>query len=174
MVPYCVNISHLLSGTVRHMSTRPLRTSPETNPRTQGGRIRAARLSVPYSQAQFAAQINHATKSRVSKSLVSQWERDDVANPQNETMLAIAAITGHSLKWLISGRGDRKAAPLSAVLEVPTVLDIARLQKALSAVFPNTQAGQVKAVATVYEMLGEDPDLPPAVLRPVVAGFTKS
>lgn len=156
------------------MSTRPLRTSPEQNPRTQGGRIRAARLSVPYSQAQLAAQINHKTKSRVNKSLVSQWERDDVANPQNDNMLAIAAITGHSLKWLISGRGDRKATAPVAPNVSATVLDMSRLQKALDAVFQRVDPGATKAVATVYEMLGEDPDLSPAVLRPVVAGFTKS
>lgn len=156
------------------MSTRPLRTSPEQNPRTLGGRIRAARLSVPYSQAQFATQINHKTKGKVNKSLVSQWERDTVANPQNATMEAIATITSHSLKWLISGRGDRKAAAPVASPASSSVLDMPRLQKALDAVFKSVDPGATKAVATVYEMLGEDPDLSPAVLRPVVAGFTKS
>lgn len=155
------------------MSTRPLRTSPEQNPRTLGGRIRAARLSVPYSQAQFATQINHKTKGKVNKSLVSQWERDAVANPQNATMVAIAAITSHSLKWLISGRGDRMIVSQPDVQEASAALDMSRLQKALDAVFKTVDPGATKAVATVYEMLGEDPSLSPAVLRPVVAGFTK-
>ena len=165
-------MTHLCLCKVRHMSTRPLRTSPEMNPRTQGGRIRAARLSVPLSQAQMAAQVKHITKSSVTKSLVSQWERDAVANPQNENMLAIAAVTNHSVSWLVTGKGDRKPLSASAAQTAAPPLDMKRLQQALSVVFPDKDPGSSKAVATVYEMLGEDSTLTPAVLRHVVAGFT--
>jgi len=165
---------HLLFDKVRGMSTRPLRTTPELNPRTQGGRIRAARLSVPLSQAQLAAQVKHFTKSNITKSLVSQWERDAVANPQNENMLAIAAITSHSVEWLVNGKGDRRPRTMAAAQASAPPLDMKRLQKSLALVMPNLQPSAVKAVATVYDMLGEDASLSDAVLKHVVAGFTQS
>ena len=62
---------------------------------------------------------------------------------------------------------------LTVAIEASAALDMSRLQKALDAVFKTVDPGATKAVATVYEMLGEDPSLSPAVLRPVVAGFTK-
>ena len=81
---------------------------------------------------------------------------------------------GHSVEWLVKGRGERKTRTATATQGAVQPLDIKRLHQSLVVVFPELDPGAAKAVATVYEMLGEDGTLSIAVLRHVVAGFTQS
>ncbi|MFL4599781.1 MULTISPECIES: helix-turn-helix domain-containing protein [Stenotrophomonas] len=137
-------------------TSRPLRTAAPSNPRTQGERIRFARISANLSQEQLGMQVNKAGGSSVTKSLVSQWERDGVKNPTNDNLFAIEAVTGFSAQWISSGRGPQKAKAASTVR-----LDTHALERALAAALPDNgkHADLAQVVAGLYDVLMDTPDV---------------
>ncbi|MCR6496203.1 helix-turn-helix domain-containing protein [Thermomonas sp. S9] len=78
--------------------SRPLRTTLPQNPKTQGERIRYARISSNLTQQQLAQAVGRITKSVIDKATVSKWEGDSTSNPTNANMLAIQAVTGFSVQ----------------------------------------------------------------------------
>lgn len=137
-----------------------------------GQRIRYARNETGMSQSEFARAISHISKSRCTKSLVSQWEVGKVHNPQNATMMAICAITGFSQQWLVNNKGPEKSgiAPLK-VAEPAAVyapgLDRATLRRAIliAATEQKTPKGIADAAVEIFETLADMPDVPDAVLH---------
>lgn len=145
---------------------RPLRTSLVQKPRTQGERIRFARITNNLSQQQLASAVGAISKQKVSKSLVSKWELDGVANPNGVNMLAIQAVTGFTTQWLVTGRGAQRA-------EIPSKAELAalvpeRLAKALEATLPRSATinwlDEARVVAALYDMLSDTPEIAPALL----------
>jgi transcriptional regulator with XRE-family HTH domain len=153
------------------MSVRPLRTTAVQKPTTQGERIRFARIACNLSQPQLARAVSQISKSKVTKSLVSQWERDSVANPNNANMLAIQAVTGHSLEWLVSGRGPQKVSLPKATADSSAPLDAQRLARCFLAVNPALEMPLEKArtVAALYDLLGDTPDMSTVTLQRLAA-----
>lgn len=155
---------HLRRGMVSNMP-RALRTASVPKPRTQGERIRYARIACNLSQQSLASAVAAISKQKISKSLVSKWELDGVANPNGANMLAIQAITGFSTQWLVTGKGPQRA-------EIPTPaalapLDIDRLAKALAAAEPGLGVDYVetaRVVSALYDMLSDTPEIAPALL----------
>lgn len=153
------------------MSSRPLRTTAPARPRTFAERIRYARISANLSQPQFAKQLALITRTKINKSLVSQWELGKVANPNNETLYAIQAVTGFSAEWLVRGRGpehvaDPKAEPLNIDL----------LARAMAAAMPelgDTAGAKAKRVAALYELLADTPNIDPALLTRIADTLSK-
>lgn len=143
-------------------STRPLRTQLPPNPETQGERIRYARISSNLTQQQFADGISKLTRGKIDKGTVSKWEADSTANPGNATMLAIQAVTGFALGWLVNGKGDPKAKTAAGLgIQAPV------LSRALTVVFPNVPPASIVAVATLYELILDAPDVSDQALRSV-------
>lgn len=137
--------------------------------RTLGERIRYARSSVGLSQGQLAAALRPITKTKVGKSLISQWERDVIHNPNNETMLAIQAVTGFSLDWLVRGKGpERVSIPTSATTARATI-DHARLARAMRAAAPDLPESLARTVGDLYDLIGDTPDISDALLDRIAA-----
>lgn len=134
-------------------------------PRTKGQRIRYARIACNLSQPQLAKAVGQISKTPVSKSLVSQWERDQVKNPTNDNMLAVQAVTGFALEWLVNGRGPQRVSLSKAAASIGT-LDHARLGRALEAAMPDLEdpKGVASVVASLYELLADAPDVSGTVL----------
>lgn len=151
------------------MATRdPRLTDSSPAPKTQGERIRYARVACGLSQGQLAKAVSLITKNSVTKSQVSQWERDSIKNPTNANMLGIQAATGFSMRWLVSGRGDPKAT-MEPVTAVGTI-DRDRLQRAITGVLPTLPGIEEKAqrIAAWYEVLGDAKDLSDPVINRIV------
>lgn len=157
------------------MSTRPLRTQSVAKPRTQGERIRVARIAANLSQPQLARAVSQITKTKVSKSLVSQWERDDVANPNNASMLAIQSVTGFAMEWLVSGRGPQRYS-LAPVGEAVRGLNQELLSRAFMAVCPEVDKPETKAkvIGALYDLLAEAPDTADSALQRLAATLLKT
>lgn len=151
-------------------TTRPLRTSAIANPRTQGERIRYARINANLSQEQLGIQIGKAGGSNVTKSLVSQWERDGIKNPTNDNLFAIEAVTGFSAQWISSGRGAQKAKAASAVR-----LDTHALTRALSAALPDAARPDelAQVIAGLYDVLIDTPDVSDKTLSSFAAALAR-
>jgi len=147
--------------------TRPLRTSLIQKPRTQGERIRYARISCGLSQQQLADGVSKISKMRASKSLVSKWELDGVNNPNNANMLAIQAVTGFAVEWLVNGRGAMRVAIPTTKETAP--LNVAYLAKALEAACPDRPMeyqATARVVVPLYEILCDTPEIAmPVLLR---------
>ncbi|HEY9253591.1 MAG TPA: helix-turn-helix transcriptional regulator [Stenotrophomonas sp.] len=62
-------------------------------------RIRTARRIAGITQAELASRL------RVTRSAVANWERVSGVWPASSRMLSIAVITGVSYEWLATGRG---------------------------------------------------------------------
>lgn len=145
--------------------TRPLRTQLPEQVDTIGRRIRYARISSGLSQPSLARAIAQITKTKCSTSLVSKWELDQIDNPNNATMLALQAVTGFSMPWLVSGKGPRR-------VELPTPRELGSMKpellaRALQASLPGLgidyeHAAQV--TAKLYGILTDTPDIPPELL----------
>lgn len=150
------------------MNARPLRTTSPENPITLGERIRFARLSLDISQAQFADRIKRSGGGgNISKSLVSQWERGGVKNPNNANLLAVQAVTGFAIEWLINGKGPQRVTIPSTRREATAAsLDRALLARAIAATSPpGTDADQqARVIAGLYDLLGDTPDVSPKLL----------
>lgn len=145
--------------------TRPLRTQLPQQVDTIGRRIRFARISSGLSQPSLARAIAQITKTKCSTSLVSKWELDQIGNPNNATMLALQAVTGFALTWLVSGKGPRR-------VELPTPRELEALRpellaRALEAAMPKLglDYGHAAQVASkLYGILTDTPDIPPELL----------
>lgn len=132
-----------------------------TTPKTQGERIRLARTNAGLSQSQLAAAIKTMTKSKIVKSLVSQWERNIIQNPGNAHMLALEAITGISANWIVNGTGPREAR----IPATTAHLDQARLARAIAATKIPVPDGFARAVCGLYDLLGETPSISDELLE---------
>lgn len=149
--------------------TRALRTEAPRNPKTQGDRIRHARIAAGLSQGALADRIRGAGGSRVSKSLISQWEGDNIKNPTNENLFAIEGATGFSAQWLVSGKGDPKAKQASAAR-----LNQQALKRAIAVAFPGTMADVHAAVVSgLYDVLIDTPDVSDKVLASFAAALAR-
>lgn len=72
-----------------------------------GGRLRLAREARGLTQEELARRVN------VTASTVSKWEQGARANPQSRAMVAVAALLGVSLDWLLLGKGRGPAAEVA-------------------------------------------------------------
>lgn len=151
--------------------TRALRTAPVKHPKTQGERIRFARQSCGLSQSAFGKAIGAISKMQISKSLVSKWELDGVANPNNANLLAMQAVTGYAFDWFVQGGPPRRVEIPSANGSSP--LNPELLSRALRAAEPELEidyeaAGRV--MAPLYDVLLDTPEIEAGML----ARFAKS
>lgn len=156
--------------------SRPLRTSAVTEPRTFGERIRYARLSTDLSQEQFANRINAIVGGSSSKSLISMWERDLIKNPQNANLLAVQAVTGMSMQWLATGKGQRRInMPVKNATQSTVALDVQALTRALATADPKLEdpARTARIVAGLYDVLCDTPDLPQSLLDRFASGLAR-
>lgn len=150
------------------MSTRPLRTYALENPRSQGQRIRYARLHIEVSQDELAKRVRKISGGKVSKSLVSQWERDSINNPNNANILAIAAVTGFTPEWLITGKGSMRQTVASRQEAAAT--DGVRLARAVAAAMKAMKVSGVDArraarvIGGLYDTLLDAPELDDSTL----------
>lgn len=158
------------------MSSRPLRTTAVQKPRTQGERIRYARIESNLSQSQLARGVSSYAKSKITKSLVSQWERDSVANPNNANMLGVQMVTGFAVQWLVNGRGPQRLVIPSADPNNIAPLDVSRLARAMKAANPTLEdpEGRARTVAALYDLLGDTPDIAPALLARFAATLSRT
>lgn len=168
---------NLMLGKVSAMSTRPLRTTAATTPRTLGERIRYARLSIDVSQEQFAKRISENGGGKISKSLVSMWERDDVKNPQNANLIAVQAVTGFRFEWLTTG-AEPKRIQIPARASTPSItpINVELLARALATAYPTLadSDSQARIVSGLYELLRDSPDLTPPMLATFAVGLAHS
>lgn len=132
--------------------------------KTQGERIRYARQQAGLSLAQVASGIRLLTGSKASKSLIGQWERGGVNNPNNANMLALAQVTGFSVEWIVRGRGPERGVPASAKAAAAAAIDKQRLARAIAATGQALPDAFVRTVADLYDMLGDTPDIRDDVL----------
>lgn len=159
------------------MNTRPLRTHALQNPRTQGERIRYARLHLDISQDELARRVRQTGGGKVSKSLVSQWERDSVKNPNNANLLAIAAVTGFTPTWLIHGK-EPKRQTVASRGEVAGI-DVDRLTRAIAAAKSALDADALmpsraaRVIAALYETLMDAPGLDDSTLATFAATLAR-
>lgn len=72
-----------------------------------GGRIRAARVAMGWTQAQFARAIG------VSKSAVSQWEKGGVQNVRLGNLFAVARVLNKDIRELVFGDSGHQVADSS-------------------------------------------------------------
>jgi transcriptional regulator with XRE-family HTH domain len=149
-------------------TARPLRTTLPQTPRTQGERIRYARISANLTQQQLADAVSKITNGDISKATVSKWEGDATSNPTNANMLAIQAVTGFSMSWLVTGRGEMRVstAPHVGIQEKA-------LERALRAVFGESAGSKAHAVATLYDLIIDAPGVSDAVLQRTAAAITE-
>lgn len=141
-------------------ASRPLRTSIPQNPQTQGERIRYARISSNLTQKQLAQAVGKITKTAIDKGTVSKWEGDSTSNPTNANMLAIQAVTGFAMTWLVTGRGEMRATQTAH-----TGLQVAVLGRAMRATFGEVDDAMPGAVATLYDLILDAPSVSDAVLK---------
>lgn len=159
------------------MNTRALRTHAPTTLDTMGRRIRYARLENKMSQADLALQVARRTGKGITKSLVSQWERGSVSNPQNANLHAIAMATGFNLDWLIhGGKYPQKVGAKQIDQEAERMIDVARLVRAVDAVIPGIEnlPRKAAAIASIYDLLTHSPDIPNAIIASVVERVSNS
>lgn len=141
-------------------ASRPLRTSIPQNPQTQGERIRYARISSNLTQKQLAQAVGKITKTAIDKGTVSKWEGDSTSNPTNANMLAIQAVTGFAMTWLVTGRGEMRATQAAH-----TGLQVDVLGRAMRATFDEFDDAMPGAVATLYDLILDAPSVSDAVLK---------
>lgn len=145
---------------------RPLRTALPQNPQTQGERIRYARISSNLTQQQLAQAVGKITKSVVDKATVSKWEGDSTSNPTNANMLAIQAVTGFAMPWLVNGHGEMRTSTAAH-----SGLQVEVLARAMRAAIGDVPAGAPAAVATLYDLILDAPGVSEAVLQRTAAAL---
>lgn len=136
-----------------------------------GQRVRYARIESGLSQSELAKRVSHITKTRTSKSLVSRWELDKVANPQNVTMMAVSAVTGFSMRWLCEGKGPERGGQ-TPVADDPAgrygrgiTRDTLRVGIIVACAEHKDPIAIAEAAIEVVETLADDPGLPRSVLH---------
>lgn len=145
-------------------------------PRTLGERIRHARTESQLTQSELAKRIARLTGKKITKSLVSAWELDKVANPNNNAILALQAVTSFRAEWFVNGKAPERISLDSPRSEQSSGLDIALLVKALEAAF-EVDGGipvKAKAAAGFYQMLLESPSLSVESLKRLAGLFTSA
>lgn len=110
--------------------------------------------------------IARITRMPVDKGTVSKWENDSTANPTNANLLALQAITGYSAAWLVRGDGEKLARNA-----VDRSIDEAVLGRSILLVFPKATPNVIKAIATLYDLIHEAPDVPTSVLQRTAEAF---
>jgi phage repressor protein C with HTH and peptisase S24 domain len=121
-------------------------------------------------QERFANALAKQSKNKaLDKAVVSKWESDVTTNPNNASMLAIQAVTGFSLQWLIHGTGEMRVAT-----EATPDLHQESLERAILAVFPNAQTEEVRAVSALYSLVVDAPDVSDVSLARTAAAILKS
>lgn len=147
---------------------------------TFGKRVRHARLACGLTQAEFAKAIARLTHTLTVKGLVSQWENDKIANPNNATLLAIQAVTGHAAEWLVSGRGEQKVRSANLLLNEPAATygkgitrEILHRAIVIAASEKRDPVDIADAAIEVVETLADEPGIPDAVLKRI-ARLTKT
>lgn len=121
-----------------------------------GERIKHARTTCGFSQAQLAEVISAATGSKITKSLVSQWESGKVASPNTSNLLAIQAATGFRSEWLLRGELPQKRAQTAGKREPAAAeIDVVLLERIIREVLKTTKepARAAKAVGRMYQSL---------------------
>lgn len=142
------------------MNSRPLRTAAVSKPKTTGERIRFARLACNLSQDGLATRIAAITDASVRKGHVSQWEKGIIESPSYVNLGAIQAVTGFSIQWLTTGKGDQRVSLKS------DAIDEARLAQVLSAIYPDRSdiARDARVAALLYQVLTDTPTMAPALV----------
>lgn len=136
--------------------------------RSLGDRIRHARTENGLSQAELARAVARITRNKISKSLVSAWETGKIQNPQNATLIAVQAVTGYRVEWMVTGKAPERVAPGEIQPVALNGLDLPKLEKAIAAAIPlgADAVGTARAAIALYQMLLESPDLKaPALAR---------
>jgi transcriptional regulator with XRE-family HTH domain len=124
-----------------------------------GERIKHARKSCAMTQEQLAAAISEATGSKITKSLVSQWESGRVASPNTANLLAIQATTGFRAEWILQGTLPQKRSENTAKRgSKDAEIDVVLLERIIREVFKTTTepARAAKAVVRMYHSLAHD------------------
>jgi transcriptional regulator with XRE-family HTH domain len=142
-------------------------------PKTLGERIRHARAEAQLTQSELARRIARITQKKITKSLVSAWELDKVANPNNKAILALQAVTGFRAEWFITGKAPERISLESPRSEASSGLDVALLTRALEAALDiaNAIPVQARAAAGLYQMLLESPTLSTESLKRLASVF---
>ena len=141
---------------------------------TFGQRVKHARISLGLSQSELAKAIGRISKTKITKSLISQWEVGKVNNPQNPALTALRDATGYSIDWLVHGKGpERDPLPRMKVAEAQATyapgMDRASLRRSIQiALGEHTEPDLVVAAAIeVFETLCDEPEanIPDSVLK---------
>lgn len=87
-------------------------------------RLETARTNAGLSQAELAKRVG------VTRSAVNQWESGQTKHVRPENLFAVADATGHSARWIATGKGLARL-PIRPEDGVPAeIIDLAeRLQK---------------------------------------------
>ena len=142
--------------------SRKLRTKLPADLSTQASRIRHARLSCGYSQAQLAQLISDVTGKATSKPTVSKWESGKTTNPEIDTFHSLSRVTGFSAYWLNTGAGEMKASRTSE-----HELNILALGAAVRSYFPALTESQAEGIRTIYQILVTAPQLDKKALKEI-------
>lgn len=124
-----------------------------------GERIKHARTSCGLSQAQLAEVISEATGSKITKSLVSQWEGGRVGSPNTSNLLAIQSATGFRAEWILHGTLPQKRSESAGKREAkPAEVDVVLLERIIREVLKTTTDPKraAKAAARMYQSLAAD------------------
>jgi len=137
-----------------------------------GQRVKHARITNKLTQKELANGIANITGSKTKKGLISQWERGVVENPQNSTMMALQAVTGFALEWLVSGTGPERVSPTSLLVAEPKAVygqNISRAMLRRSIIIAASEQTSPEAIADaaieIVETLADEPGIPDAVLK---------
>jgi len=124
-----------------------------------GERIKHARKASNLTQAQLAEAISAATGSKITKSLVSQWESGRVASPNTANLLAIQAVTGFRAEWILQGKSPQKREQSAAKRSgAPAELDVVLLERILHEVLKTTTEPRraAKSAVRMYQSLAHN------------------
>lgn len=138
-----------------------------TDKRTKGGRIRYARESNNLSQDELGAAISTIVGRRISKGNVSAWESGKIKDFAHDNLIAMEAITGFSMHWIIGGKGperveDRKGGAVS-VIEKAAKLNVAGLEMSMRVAWQHVGGSDftkaAKLAAKLYNVFHDAPEL---------------
>lgn len=124
-----------------------------------GERIKHARKTCNLSQAQLAETISAATGSKITKSLVSQWESGRVASPNTANLLAIQSATGFRAEWILHGTLPQKRETTATKRgHKEAEVDVVLLERIMREVFKTTTDPKraAKAVVRMYQSLANN------------------
>jgi len=126
------------------LQLRVIREEGGTRTDTLGARCRLARIELDLSQADFARRLTNRDFT-IGRQGVNKIELDQVVDPGSKTMIRYQEITGYSVRWLVTGRGEPKAASGTSA-PAPADINIRAMGLALGAL---REAETVPAVASM-------------------------